>query len=51
MCAYPTLNFQIHYPKHTYFFIWPYREASYHFDSIIVKIISDSFIMYQQVHI
>ena len=22
-CAYPTLNIQTHYPKHTYFFIWP----------------------------
>ena len=24
MCAYPTLNFQTRYPKHTYFFFWPY---------------------------
>ena len=23
MCAYPTKYFQTHYPKHTYFLIWP----------------------------
>ena len=24
LCAYPTLNFQTCYPKHTYIFSWPY---------------------------
>ena len=37
MCAYPTLNFQACYPKHTYFYNWPKKDIQIDIDPSIEK--------------
>ena len=47
MCAYPTINFQTRYPKHTYFFIMPLKDCTL----VICYVLSLSLQFGQKAHI